>query len=112
MCFDFGCMSTGCTTIRFVFGFFVFLLHFQTQLIINRQQQQLKADDKENEIKKLMVRKMEQKEKLKEEEIKWMAMTLACASSELGMDRKEDGDEEDEQVQVKTHCPRTQCKKE
>ena len=42
-----------------LYFFFVFFLHFQTQLIINRRQQQLKADDKENKMKKLMVMKVE-----------------------------------------------------
>ena len=38
--------------------FFCFVLCFQTQLIINRRQQQLKADDEENEVKKKMVMKV------------------------------------------------------
>ena len=50
MCFDFGCMSTVCITTRFVF----FLLCSQTQVIINAQQQQFKANEKENEMKKRM----------------------------------------------------------
>ena len=57
MCFDFGCIYTVCITIRFVFVF-LFVLCSPTQQIINKQQRQLKADDKENEIKKKMVMKV------------------------------------------------------
>ena len=56
-------LTTVCISIRFVFVFFCSLPCFHTQLMINRLQQELKAHDKENGVKKKMVMKVGWKEK-------------------------------------------------